>query len=156
MSQARWVRLKAERQLLAQRERVLELAWENLRLDEALLERQRTQWSLAWQAWVKCGGSIRHAVLVGRDKVLLSEMAALLAQRRAELQSRADRLAADTASWALRLRVAQQFDEHLVERGRGLRGAEERAVERQRDEESLLALADGRAAVRAPHVRQRQ
>jgi hypothetical protein len=141
ISQSRQIRLKAERQLLGERERELEQAAQAHRMDEELLAQQRAQWTLEWQAWAEAGGALSDALALGRDKVLLVEMAALLDHRRAELQVRADRLTADIRAWSQRWHAAKEFEETLAERGRVLRMSLERASERQRDEESLMALA---------------
>lgn len=140
VSKARQTRLKTERDALTERERAMAQAWESQHLDEDLLAQQRAQWAGAWQAWAQSGGALRHAVALRRDKELLVDMAALVARRRAELQAKADRLAADISAWAGRWHAAQAFEESLVERGRVLRTSLERATERQRDEETLMTL----------------
>lgn len=150
VSLARQIRLQTERQLLAERERDLAQAMQAQCADEALLAQHRLLWSDAWQAWARTGGELRCAVSLRRDKDLLTEMAALVAGHRAELQLQADRLNQDLGDWAQRWRAAEAFEESLVARGRALRISQERASERQADEESLMALGahggmDGRA-----------
>jgi hypothetical protein len=142
VSKARQIRLKTEREALSERERVLEQAWQGQYLDEDLLAQQRVQWGAAWQAWAQTGGALRHAVALRRDKELLVDMAALVARRRAELQVKADCLAADVSAWGQRWHAAQEFEESLAERGRVLRTSLERASERLRDEESLMVIAN--------------
>ena len=141
VSQARQIRLQTEREALAERERAMEQAWQTQRLDEDLLAQQRAQWVTARQAWAHSGGAVRHAIALRRDKELLTDMAALVARRRAELQVKADRLAEDISAWAKRWHSAQEFEESLEERARVLRTSLDRASERQRDEESLMVLA---------------
>jgi hypothetical protein len=141
VAQARQIRLQAERQVLAQRERDLALALESQSLDESLLEQQRVQWAGRWQDWVKVGGALRYSKSLRQDKDLLMEMAVLLAGRRAQLQTQVDALNIDLSNWNQKWLGAQAFEESLVVRGRALRVALERAAERQRDEESLMALA---------------
>ena len=146
VSESRQTRLKTERQVLTERERSLEQAMQAQRLDEELLAQQRAQWAGAWNAWARSGGAMRHAVALRRDKELLVDMAALLARRRAELQLKLDRLAADISAWAKRWHAAREFEESLAERARVLRVSLERASERQRDEESLLVLTCAQVA----------
>lgn len=140
VSRARQLRLQTERAALAERERAMQQAWEAQRLDEDLLALQQAQWVGAWQAWAHSGGALRHAVALRRDKELLVDMAAMVARKRAELQDKSDRLAADISAWAGRWHAAQAFEESLVERGRVLRTSLERATERQRDEETLMYI----------------
>ncbi|XVJ69176.1 MAG: hypothetical protein HEQ39_05625 [Rhizobacter sp.] len=155
VSQARQIRLQTEREALAERERVMEQAWENQRLDEDLLAQQRAQWVNARQAWAQNGGAVRHAIALRRDKELLVDMAALVARRRAGLQVKADRLNEDISAWAKRWHSAQEFEESLEERARVLRTSLERASERQRDEESLMALTTATYSGASPDRSQR-
>ena len=141
VSQSRQTRLKTERQVLSEREHLLEQAMYAQRLDEALLAQQRAQWTDAWNSWARGGGAMRHAVALRRDKELLVDMAALLERRRGELQLKLERLANDIMAWAKRWHAAQEFEGSLTERARLLRLSLERASERQRDEESLMVLA---------------
>jgi hypothetical protein len=139
VGQARCHRLETERQALAEREKLLARALEGHALDESLLAQQRVSWSAAWQRQVVEGGAVRDALALGRDRELLKEMAALLASRRSELQRQGDALRAAMSAWAMRWRAAQALDELLRERGKALNRSLERAAERARDEEALLA-----------------
>jgi hypothetical protein len=155
VSHARQIRLKTEREALADQESVMTQAWEVQRLDEDLLAQQRAQWVSAWQAWAQTGGALRHAVALRRDKELLVDMTAMVARRRAELQVKADRWADDISAGAKRWHSAQEFEESLEERSRVLRTSLECASERTRDEESLMVLATASHSDAATFRRQR-
>jgi hypothetical protein len=139
VGQARSFRLENERQALAERERLLSQAMQSQALDEALLAQQRVRWATAWQDQVSAGGAVRDALALGNDRALLKEMATLLAGRRSELQRQADTLRADRSAWLVRWRSARALDESLQDRTRVLSRSLERAAERTRDEEALMA-----------------
>jgi len=139
VGQTRFHRLENERQALAERERLLSQALESQALDEALLAQQRALWSAAWQSQVVAGGAVRDALALRRDRELLNEMATLLASRRSQLQRQADALRADQSAWAMRWRAAQALDDSLQDRAKALDRSLERAAERTRDEEALMA-----------------
>lgn len=146
VSQARQIRLQTQRQALAERERLMAQAWESQHLDESLLGQQRAAWASRRQAWAQEGGAMRLAVSSRQDRELLTDMAALLARKRAAVQSDADQLAQDISAWALRWRGAQAFEESLTTREKALRVSVERATERQRDEDTLTIFTAPQAA----------
>lgn len=141
VSCARTMRLQAERAALAERERVLEQAMQAQQLDEALLAQQQGQWAGAWQSWAQAGGPLRSAMALRNDKLLLNEMAALVARARADLLHRSECLAAEIGQWGRAWYAAQEFGRSLTERRRLLGLAQQRADERLRDEEALTAFA---------------